>query len=115
MDSRLAEHPERDVVRADLLNDLGFTRPLESGGSFAATFDSNRQESTSAEFQAEDPVDLGAFGGKHDDARTGVRRVCPDSLAHLETIYLGHHHVQENEVRFFLLNDFQCLRTVFGK
>ena len=47
MDSRLAEHPERDVVRADLLNDLGFTR-LSSGDAAGAVaaFEESREISS---------------------------------------------------------------------
>ena len=66
-------------------------------------------------FQAEDLVHIIAFGGQHDNRYVAV---LPDPLAYRDTVKLGQHNIQQNQVkgrrvkfgqRFFSVHSAVCL------
>ena len=59
-------------------------------------------------------VFLLCLGGKEDDGQMAVVGIAFDGLRELVTVLLGHHHVGDDEVEFFLMDDVECLTTVLG-
>src|SRR5687768_4464758 len=47
-------------------------------------------------------LDVAALSREHDDADAGPAWICPDSLADVEAVALGHHGVEQDQVRLSL-------------
>ena len=56
--------------------------------------------------QTDDLVDILRFGTYHDD-RNVVR--LPDAAAHRNTVHIRHHHIEQHQVDFFLLQNAESL------
>ena len=59
-------------------------------------------------------VFLLSLGGEEDDGQMAVVGIAFDGLRELVAVHLWHHHVGDDEVELFLMDDVEGLATVLG-
>ena len=68
----------------------------------------------SAEFEAEDAVDLGRLGGEHEDGRLGGGGLEAEGFANLEAVHFREHDIEDDEVGGLGAGFFEGLGAVGG-